>query len=186
MVCDKLPCVIGVLLSCQGMLSAVEAPSGTAAVIHAARAYRVEIYQNFRHDRARYDELRQLDAKMNERWSDAGRPVERAPEVVQWYAQARSAIASKQTLPALLELPPQTATVEAPVQATPAAVSVPVNNVSTPTPSTTTPANISPGATKPVSHTTTQPFAGSRGVGQAIGRALWNASVQTFAGTNAL
>ncbi len=64
MVCDKLPWVIGVLLSCQGILSAVETPSSTAAVLHAARVYRLEIYQNFRHDRARYDELRQLDAKL--------------------------------------------------------------------------------------------------------------------------
>ncbi len=88
---------------------------------------------------------------------------------------------------ALLELSLPTNAVEASVKATPTAVSMPVNNAPTPTPATTTaPESIPQGATKPVSHTTTQPVTSSHGVGQAIGRALWNASVQTFAGSHSL
>jgi hypothetical protein len=184
MVCDKLPWVIGALLSCSTWAAAVETKIVESNVSAASRAFRIEAYQNFRHDRVRYDELRQLDAQLSERWSEAGRPTEKAPEVVQWYQQARSALVAKQALPTLPELPvPSAAVVAAPVaKAIPASTITTVPTAPELTIETADTASI-PATTLPTEPTSAS--TGSSSVPKAIGRALWNASVQTFAGVQA-
>jgi hypothetical protein len=172
-------------------------------VASAARAFRIEMYQRYRQDRPRYDELRRLEAQLSQQWSEAGRPAEKAADLIAWYDQARLAIGTQRALPEWPELtalasatPTPPAPALAPASAPAPATGLTAHPVSVPTAVSATPDSAndtlqpaSPVAAIPLPGSTTsaEPAAsaepvGSPGVGRAIGRALWTATVDTMAG----
>ena len=70
------------------MLAASGLNGAESPIVNEARLFRVHAYQNYRTDRARYNEVRRLEERLAQDWQDAGRPASREGEVVAWYRAA--------------------------------------------------------------------------------------------------
>jgi hypothetical protein len=70
---------------------------------HAARLYRVEVYNAFRLDRTEFQRRRELGDQLWTSFDKAGRPAEHRQAVIDWFTAASEATLSE--LPALPELP---------------------------------------------------------------------------------
>ena len=82
-------------------------PKVEIAPEHAARLYRVEVYNAFRLDRAEFERRRELGEQVWNSFDKAGRPAEHRQAVVDWFTAAREASLNEipGELPALPELP---------------------------------------------------------------------------------
>jgi hypothetical protein len=89
------------LLSYAGETVSVSTPAITAE--HAARLYRIEVYNQFRHDRAEYDRRIAQSAQVWTSFDDAGQPAQQRDAVVAWFVAAREA-AHRNALPPALNL----------------------------------------------------------------------------------
>lgn len=71
---------------------------------HAARLYRIEVYNTFRNDRSEYDHRRALGDQVWSAYETAGQPQHHRSTVTQWFIAAREASTPAQ-IGALPELP---------------------------------------------------------------------------------
>lgn len=109
------------LLSLAGETLPLPAPAITTE--HAARLYRIEIYNTYRHDRAEYDRRLAAGAALWKSFDTAGQPNEQRDEVLQWFVDARAASQRRAALPTAPAL-----TVEKPIVAVPATTEYPVTS----------------------------------------------------------
>jgi hypothetical protein len=81
-------------------------PPPTPAITseHAARLYRIEIYNTYRLNRAEYDRRLAVGEAVWKTFDRAGRPNEQRDEVVAWFIAAREATQRRAALPEAPEL----------------------------------------------------------------------------------
>ncbi|HTN77751.1 MAG TPA: hypothetical protein VL096_20980, partial [Pirellulaceae bacterium] len=76
---------------CLGALWGETLPQPDITPEHAARLYRITLYETYRNDRATYLERREVGDTLWNRYEAAGLPPEERAEVIAWYTQAREA-----------------------------------------------------------------------------------------------
>jgi hypothetical protein len=81
----------------------VSAPTPAITAEHAARLYRIEVYNQFRHDRAEYNRRFAQSARVWKSFDEAGQPAQQRDAVVAWFVAAREA-AHRNALPPALNL----------------------------------------------------------------------------------
>jgi hypothetical protein len=84
-----------------GTMAAAESP-----VSLEARAFRIYIYNQYRHDRETYNRLREVEEELSKQWGNAGRPEAHAPQIAQWFVDARRNLQAGNTIPQTPDLTP--------------------------------------------------------------------------------
>ncbi|MDX1961521.1 MAG: hypothetical protein SFX18_00120 [Pirellulales bacterium] len=87
-----------------------ELNNAASALETAARDYRIEIYNAFRHQRGEYNRRRQIGADLLAAWAAAGQPADRVDELRNWFEQARVASSAGRELPPVPQIQPDKTT----------------------------------------------------------------------------